>query len=565
MFEGLPVDPFFGGAYGPAGGPKVAVLNVQATHRTMAHEVGHVLLIDHSWGLESGAYGWNDPPFDRTREYGDPFCIMSAQTFGGLDPSYRESDPPTSDWPVETFANVGPGPALATLRHFEHGAAALRENHAVRWHSRDEWIDGVGTVRLYAANDEAPGRTKLAVLAGAGVLADHWLLDSEGTFYLEYRNGARWDRGLVFDATYDSLTSPAVVIHELQQTYSCLPINEETEALPRCRKGSGDDARIGRRRDDGLQVHFRARIPTPGGLSRDWHADGSPYVRVAGVAPDGSWVDVVVDRPRARDDERSLLLTSVEYEESSRRTAFSGRESVSAICFRKPRRYGFTIDEVSRNVTLSTAVRGWSVGTGPKREDVVLTWSIGGIDLPTAQPGDTPHSGGIATLTDVRRYQRSPRPASTANAAVTVNYEVHADGRLVLRNVPSDGNYDIIVRVTATGDGLQRNVERQVIFRGHELVWDSAYHREVGGCLDSLTDALRGRIIRESPPIRRIRWPEPEPPSPLAPTVRLDRAASAYQSLIATDPAKGRELARLVSLIYNVDLAATTKFDVTSE
>jgi hypothetical protein len=195
----------------------------------------------------------------------------------------------------------------------------------------------------------------------------------------------------------------------------------------------------------------------------------------------------------------------------------------------------------------------------------VLTWSVGGIDLAPVQAGDAAQNGGISTLTDVRRYQRSPRPASTANAAVTVNYEVHADGRLVLRNVPSDGNFDVVVRVTAAGGGLQRSVERQVIFRGHEVVWDDAYHREVGGCLDSLTDGLRGRIIRESPPIRRIRWPEPGPPSPLGPTVRLDRAASAYQSLVASDPAKGRELARLVSLIYDVDLAATTKRDVTSE
>ena len=560
-FEGLPVDGFSGGAYGPAGGPKVAVLNVEATHRLMAHEVGHVLLLDHSWGLESGAYGWNDPPFNRTREYGDPFCIMSAQSFGGLDPSYEETSPPAADWPSETFAAVGPAPSLATLRHYTHGAAALRDNGAVRWYSRDEWRGGVVGVRLHAADDATPGRTKLVVLEGGNSLVDLYLLDGVGTFYLEYRRDQGWDRGLGFDPAYQSIPSPGVVIHELQQTYSCLPDGDETEGLPRCRKGTGRGARTGRRRDDGLQVHFRARIPTPGeGVSRDWRGGDAPYVRVAAVAPDGAWVDVVID-PRARDDERSVLLTRVEYEESARRTVYSGRESISVVCLPRGRKYGFAVDEVSRTVTLAAEVRGYGGGTGPSGSDVVLTWSINGAALPAVQPGEAVRTGRISAQADVRRFQRSREPVAVANATVTIDYEVHPDGRLMLRNVPSDGNYDIAVGLAAAqSDGVassERRVERQVILRGQEVVWDDAYRREIGGCLDQLADTLRGTIIRRSPPIRRIRWPEPEPPSPLLSTARLDRAAAAYQQLAATDPAKGRELARLVSLLYGVDIDLT--------
>ena len=395
-FEGLPVDGFSGGAYGPAGGPKVAVLNVQATHRLMAHEVGHVLLLDHSWGLESGAYGWNDPPFNRTREYGDPFCIMSAQSFGGLDPELR-GDESAGGRLAERDLRRGRARSVAgdaAPLHPRRGRAARQRCRSLVF--AREWRGGVVGVRLHAADDATPGRTKLVVLEGGTSLVDLYLLDGVGTFYLEYRRDQGWDRGLGFDPAYQSIPSPGVVIHELQQTYSCLPDGDETAGLPRCRKGTGRGARTGRRRDDGLQVHFRARIPTPGvGVSRDWRAGDAPYVRVAAVAPDGAWVDVVID-PRARDDERSVLLTRVEYEESARRTVYSGRESISVAACRG----------AANTASLSTRCRARS-RSRPRCVATVVA---------RARPAATSCSRGRSTVPHCPRFNPERRSAPAASA-----------------------------------------------------------------------------------------------------------------------------------------------------
>src|SRR6266511_1767163 len=63
-----------------------AVLDFAGSHSYMAHEVGHTLGFEHS-------YGHGD-------EYGDPYCLMSALTFGGSDPTHPRPRPADSAVPL---------------------------------------------------------------------------------------------------------------------------------------------------------------------------------------------------------------------------------------------------------------------------------------------------------------------------------------------------------------------------------------------------------------------------------------------------------------------------------
>lgn len=84
------------------------------THAFIAHEVGHMLGLNHSFGIRefrsSGVPG----------EYGDPWCIMSAESFGG---HVAEFDPTIAGFGLGAH-NKGPGLNGGT-RAFRHWATTV--------------------------------------------------------------------------------------------------------------------------------------------------------------------------------------------------------------------------------------------------------------------------------------------------------------------------------------------------------------------------------------------------------------------------------------------------------
>jgi hypothetical protein len=125
---------FDGGATGVDGLP-VAVLPVMSSDLTfMCHEVGHVLGLDHTFGLDNNGTDWD--PTDATiivgQEYGSPYDLMSSATFAarflGPGPFYSGqptfTGPTVANWPYAGAFVMGPHLSRANLHLFMPDALA---------------------------------------------------------------------------------------------------------------------------------------------------------------------------------------------------------------------------------------------------------------------------------------------------------------------------------------------------------------------------------------------------------------------------------------------------------
>ena len=199
------------GAFG-----RQAVLDQAAEHTYYTHELGHVIGYDHSFG--------SDLTGDQNAEYGDPYCIMSARTFGGTLP--QASGPPPgatvpAGLPAPMWTGSGPLAAAAlTAYHFPdfNTFPNVVEISSI-YHSYPQYT------RLVALSEAAPSDLVLARV-DTGLQS----------FFVEYRAGTGWDRGLAQPANPD----PAVVIHR-------------------------------RKPSSGTLISYAGRIPLPvGGAPRYW-------------------------------------------------------------------------------------------------------------------------------------------------------------------------------------------------------------------------------------------------------------------------------------------------------
>jgi len=168
----------------PAGaltGRSECVLDYGSTHSYMAHEIGHTIGWMHSQGLG--------------HDYDDPYCIMSAETFGNRHPTHRVDRPANSQIPQpgtyehNFWDSAGPMPAAATmLLHLPDfsGSGMVR------------YVGPEYTVTLKALSAARLGDPVLGVCEFDGV---DWMA--------ELRVSTGWDRGL------DGPNGPgsAIVLH----------------------------------------------------------------------------------------------------------------------------------------------------------------------------------------------------------------------------------------------------------------------------------------------------------------------------------------------------------------
>lgn len=276
-------------------------------HTFMAHEVGHVLGFEHSFGLVNTGMDWDvQPPWSSGTDYGDPYDLMSSASFGRCDdpllgvvasrPWTQIATPP--GWAVTptqpglmplggAVTNAGPAPALAHV-DWRYPEALGRSVAHAPWPT-------IGApplrVRLYAA-DHAGAGTRLVAL--------HPPSEPEngvGRVYLEYRRPAGWDAGL---ATRDRRVQPgnimdlarqAVVAHTVGLSYT------------------------------GPRIWYRGRILMPPSADTDTQISTTP-LSVRAIAGDDDWVDLEVvhgtDRGisvsvRRRDVIASDTVTGVEH------------------------------------------------------------------------------------------------------------------------------------------------------------------------------------------------------------------------------------------------------------
>jgi hypothetical protein len=156
---------FDGRQYGVVVGP------VGATFDFWAHEFGHQIGLDHSYGDPSFKVEFGAPG-----EYGHLYCIMSAQSYGGANPTFTAAGPPAPD---EEYKRQGPSLCGATM---QAQGWAVAHSYDLASGIRSEFdINSLG-ISLGAPN--SPRMVGLQAPNG-------------NAFIVEFRNNTdRWDRGL---------------------------------------------------------------------------------------------------------------------------------------------------------------------------------------------------------------------------------------------------------------------------------------------------------------------------------------------------------------------------------
>ncbi len=202
-------------------------LDVGGDHSFMAHEFGHAIGFNHSWGP---AFGNPDS------EYCDPYCVMSHDIHGYRSP-WADAWPPSEAVPPGIPAGwtvqMGPLPAAATV-----------------W----KYLPDFATAPCVAEFDLTHPPSRLSLISyGAAFSPSNMILGiartAANTWFVEHRGSHGWDRGIGLgpkfnpgaNGMYDP-TPPGIVIHRLDPAGNVVFVDviDERNGAPQLWSASDD-------------------------------------------------------------------------------------------------------------------------------------------------------------------------------------------------------------------------------------------------------------------------------------------------------------------------------------
>lgn len=193
------IDPDAGGTSITVGGRDVgvALLGGHGTHMFIAHEVGHAIGLQHPFDA-AGIMG--EPP---NGEYGDPSCMMSAETNSGA----AFSVPADERGPFDLLRLEG-DPLVLLSTGWDRAGPAV--SAATLWRWLPGFPDATSWARVLPVG-AAPERIELRANRRRGtILAAVKVASPTRWFTVEYRPGGGWDANL------GVLAGLGVVVHEIR-------------------------------------------------------------------------------------------------------------------------------------------------------------------------------------------------------------------------------------------------------------------------------------------------------------------------------------------------------------
>jgi hypothetical protein len=173
------------------------------TQTFFCHELGHTFGFEHSYGVLNNGSDWDGiAPFTLNPVYGDPYDLMSSETFGArwLDPSapkygghptFTEAVP--NGWPSQTGAQRGPMISRSHMMVWDARSMPTEKVRRFTYPMTGEVIN----VRLGTASRSTTDPTLIELHPPSEALFPG------GTFFcsLELRTRNGWDRGLKLSGT----------------------------------------------------------------------------------------------------------------------------------------------------------------------------------------------------------------------------------------------------------------------------------------------------------------------------------------------------------------------------
>ncbi|HYE27308.1 MAG TPA: hypothetical protein VEA61_03615 [Allosphingosinicella sp.] len=234
-------------------------------HSFMAHELGHLLGLDHPFDTNVLGNGY------RYGEYADPTCIMSADNFGGMPApfpvpaGYRMIlDPKSRFW-----SSAGPGVSMATLWRYAPDFPAAQPFSMQ--------LPPLAPPTQIRINRAGEGGIQLVTMPATG--PNSW-------YAVQYRPAVLWDRGLSKTGIH---ARAGVVVHQIRESIGWA---SDGEGWPKTKR-----------------VCFAGTVPVPSTGDLDW-GDGKFAVRVLAATP--QWAEVLVGSwlPAAQSISVSVTTTS---------------------------------------------------------------------------------------------------------------------------------------------------------------------------------------------------------------------------------------------------------------
>jgi hypothetical protein len=367
----------------------VCYFDDRGSHSFMAHELGHLLGLSHSFNTSAVN------PTYQYGEYADPTCIMSAENFGNVGVTFEipAGSRLFAASSSKFWKSAGTGVAMASLWRYLPGYPAAQS-----FSTQLPPLSPPTPVRLNRA-----GSTGLRLVTMPVAGPNSW-------YMAEYRPAVQWDRGLPTASAGTGATA-GVVIHQIRRAIGTVADGATGADWPRIEA-----------------VNFVATIPLPSTGDLDW-SDANFGVRV--VAYDVGWVDLIVGASLPAD--QSVRLSA----ESDATFAYSvPGESVEV-----PRTgsdcgtHTYTAMRSSYSVEINAEVIS-SGFVAPR-----FRYELNGVAL-NAWTGPTDTFPGAKTLSVSVKVPASLTSHVVATRMVNVSFTASAN-KIKIDLPPGDGSYDI--------------------------------------------------------------------------------------------------------------------------